>query len=594
MRIFRFKALAVAAAVCIHRKKGDEKMALMGSPASTVAAAAACTWPSAVRGGSCGRAAVFSHSGSTSDRSPWRTTQMLPVHVAAILRRTEWPRVTRPLVRAGRTVTCTRAQRTGLMPTPTMALPEERAAQLSIAPRLQSSFDAGDDAWTAARLQTELSSALAAGGLRGIDLIKAWQVNRHAGVTERGASETDSVDRKEYLVAMKRLCGSGDAWYAMARDASMEAFGLMDRLGDKSLSVRELCRWLDPHGRLIAAGRQKTHPRILATNATRQPLLPVQTGAVEEDGSGDAIVYSPTKLSTRLAAVRAFDPERSEEAARRARPPLWKHKEAPPPPFTSQPKRREAATGETPLSLEDCARGLDARGNPLETPRGARHTTERSAARAVRVAKADSNSAAPKPSSPVSSGATTPPSPRLAPKPLPPPQAPSYLASTLASARESVRPSPRDTAPSIIRSDEWYDAYAQSTATTAPRHSARRTEAAAPPSARAIKPWSALTAEPKDMPTLPTASPFAGMQLAIAQAISDGQNGSVTVTPISAQPKSQSTPSLSHRSTPRENRMARPASAPFRAPHSSRSAVGAKPPPAPLALRGGIVLLTPR
>ena len=41
----------------------------------------------------------------------------------------------------------------------------------------------------------------------------------------------------------------------MARDAALDAFTKMDASGDKSISVTELCRWVDPHGRLIACDR---------------------------------------------------------------------------------------------------------------------------------------------------------------------------------------------------------------------------------------------------------------------------------------------------------------------------------------------------
>jgi len=236
--------------------------------------------------------------------------------------------------------------------------PEDRAAQLSLLPQLQASFDAGDDAWSPSRLQVELNSALGAEGLRGIDLLKAWDVGGGKGGSEMGTDH--QISHKEYLIAFKKLCGGGDAWYTMGRDAAVAAFHKIDKTGDKKISVAELCRWLDPHGRLVAAGRKPSRKlwgrqQVSGLEGGAPPAdeEPSATGSDRPEGAEDdadetascasssVCAYSPTKLSTRLAQVRAFDPEllrgtttKPEPAKPRA--PLWKPKEAPPLP--SQPK----------------------------------------------------------------------------------------------------------------------------------------------------------------------------------------------------------------------------------------------------------------
>jgi len=231
--------------------------------------------------------------------------------------------------------------------------PKDRASRLSLRDRLQESFDADDDAWSTERLRTELATALAAEGLRAIDLLKAWDKNgtdEDGVVTKKGTSD-HSISHKEYLVGLKKVCGgAGDLWYAMARSAAVDAFTKMDRSGDKSISVSELCRWIDPHGRLVAAGRTKSKSGVGSRSNSRAALEPLANGQSnsadrqptggEEVGElvgepageqGIPCCYSPTKFSTRLAQVRAYDPDtahtRSKKGTRPTavrRVPLWK------------------------------------------------------------------------------------------------------------------------------------------------------------------------------------------------------------------------------------------------------------------------------
>ena len=232
--------------------------------------------------------------------------------------------------------------------------PEDRAARLSLVPQLQVSFNAGDDAWTPGRLQVELNAALGAEGLRGVDLLKAWDCGKLDDKLGDGPSVSSmtahlpdrQLSQKEYLIAFKRLCGGGELWYAMARDAAHEAFKMIDKSGDKAIGVAELCRWVDPHGRLVAAGRSKSRKAMAQSTGhgsvvAEKPEARVEDGEEEQHAQSSAsCCYSPTKLSTRIAQIRAFDPDLLKpppKAASRARKPLWEPKELPPPPQVLKP-----------------------------------------------------------------------------------------------------------------------------------------------------------------------------------------------------------------------------------------------------------------
>lgn len=201
------------------------------------------------------------------------------------------------------------------------------AAQLSLVGRIQASFAAGEEAWSAGRLRRELFDALTQAGLRCADLLKAWDKGTKGETA--GRRSDNQISHKEFLVSMKKLCGgadgfeastdadgveqlsSDDMWYGMTKDAAIDAFANMDRSGDKSISVMEMQRWLDPHAKLLQAGSPLKRRR----GATIAPGLEVD--------SDPAPCYSPTKLSTRLAMVRAFEPKTEESSRRRAtrRPP---------------------------------------------------------------------------------------------------------------------------------------------------------------------------------------------------------------------------------------------------------------------------------
>jgi Ca2+-binding EF-hand superfamily protein len=544
--------------------------------------------------------------------------------------------------------------------------PEERAANLSLEPRLRLSADSGDEAWTPSRLQQELGNALAAEGLRGMDLLKAW--DRHGDVKggdtggdkggERGGGASGgagdrSIDKKEYLMAMKRLCGSGELWYSMARDAAVESFAKIDLCGDKSISVRELCKWVDPHGRLIAAGRAKSKKGMHATKTYLIPAQSDSTGGGEEATTAEGVpCYSPTKLSTRLELVRAYDPDLDVVVSKRGRPPLWAPKEAPrppPPPKTvlngrdiSSVTWREPGTrpplapanrtvsGRGELTLDDCYKGIDARGEPVCTT--ARVAIERDAANAVprrampsarsSVQSSASQSAVPLASQSASLSAS-----------LSASQGPSHAASASCSRvmtritlpRDTPhRPSPRTSLnktakPTKSAGSDWYAKYSNATATpaTQPKLSkaAHAAAAAMPSSALALKPWSAISsAKPAAAPPQPPEPPLPpppppvqvpdhdepsrhpqtghqptpagasfprspaelGMHLAFAQATSARHSTvSVTplVTPIGGKTSGNSCPTLNV-VRPHSARLARPVSAPFRTDSGWRSARG--------------------
>ena len=199
------------------------------------------------------------------------------------------------------------------------------AAQLSLAPSIQASFDAGDEPWSASRLRSELFDALAAAGLRCVDLLRAWDKGTKGGESgiALSVSSDNLISNKEFLVAMKKLCGgdsmcaataatagdkvplgSDELWYGMVRDAAVAAFRKMDASGDKSISVQEMQRWLDPHAKLLNVTKN-ANAGATSPGKRRRSITLSQALVTENQVAG----YSPTKLSTRIAAVRAFAPE---------------------------------------------------------------------------------------------------------------------------------------------------------------------------------------------------------------------------------------------------------------------------------------------
>ena len=457
--------------------------------------------------------------------------------------------------------------------------PAERAAQLSLAQKLQSSFDAGDEAWDASRLQKELNKALAAEGLRAVDLVHSWDTGNnqhkklHPHKTLRGSSER-SIDKKEYLTAIKKVCGGKcDAWYVMGREAAMEAFSQMDRTNDGEISTWELCRWLDPHGRLIAGGREKKQvkPSVYAIDSNkRPPLQPVAVSTLIEQAAAanspqHRLAYSPTKLSTRLAMVRSFDPDAMESASK---PRFMADKETKAKPryasetssLNSSRASSTTARQRHALSVDDLARGLDARANPVSLGRRSK----------------------------TSSSTTT---PMLTPASSS--QASSTTASQPSSKEASVHPSPRLT----------------------PRDAAARADAAV----AAIKPWSLITNRDEKVFAKGSVVDEAatGLCAAVAEATATpgrSKHSFSSVTPLYMQtPNSPSCPSLAMPKTARTRTelLARPKSAPFRTnPRGSQSARGKgvtfsmtpivtelpppPPPPAPFQgapLNGGVAVL---
>jgi len=483
--------------------------------------------------------------------------------------------------------------------------PDQRAAKLSLAPRLQASFEAGDAAWTAGRLQTELSSLLAAEGLRGLDVLKAWDAE----------GENGAISKKEYLMALKSMCGGGtEQWYALARDAAVQAFLSIDVSGDRSVSASELCRWLDPHGRLISAGRKRASQRAIGT--ARAPLQSLasddsNTATNDEDQTqaDPALAYSPTKLSTRIAQVRAFDPcpPDSLAAMRKRRRPLWAPKEVP-----------EAVVGPVLLNGKDVSK-LRWR---QPSGRAVRSTTVSDAA-ARGHSDDDVKEAA---AAPPATSTSAPPSARVAPKPPPMRPTPTTTPGTAASgAVVAARPSPRlvtrprvrpqsaraATVPRCVSTNReernWYDHYL---ALAKERHAAQCERAAAagassasastaplPASARSILPWSALTRQViAEGGTVRGGGEPSQSAAEVTMGFPAGGPMQVSVTPLTTpRPSSmhRSAPTLNS-SMPRQPRLARPVSAPFRTEAGGRMAAarGAMVQPAATpVLHGGVVAL---
>jgi Ca2+-binding EF-hand superfamily protein len=222
--------------------------------------------------------------------------------------------------------------------------PSERdlASRLSLVPRLQASFDAGDQAWSAGRLRSELHAELGLVGLRVVDLLRAWDTGTKAD--EKDERNDDLISHREFLIALKKLAGGGELWYQMGRDGAVAAFGRMDRSGDKSISVGELQRWLDPHSKLAFVPHRRwdgadcpssplKRDRRTAFHAHAGGAAKTEEEEEEEEEEG-SLCYSPTKISTRLAQVRAYAPDmdRASRLAARLSRPRWP---AAPPPSSS-------------------------------------------------------------------------------------------------------------------------------------------------------------------------------------------------------------------------------------------------------------------
>ena len=262
------------------------------------------------------------------------------------------------------------------------------AAALSLVPRIESSHAAGDEPWRASRLRQELLHLLTGAQLRCVDLLRAMDRDESGKEGERARSRRggdQTVSSKEWMLALKRLCGGGGAgaggggagdtgveshggdgagpklssdelWYGMTRDAAREAFGKMDKSGDRAVTIVELQRWLDPHATLMAqrSGSQSTRLQSIEAHLSSASLqssasLPALTKAARAASASSSVVsfadsfweetlsppscqgvgsfsdeasidsggsYSPTPLSKRLAAVRSFIEPVTDEASR--------------------------------------------------------------------------------------------------------------------------------------------------------------------------------------------------------------------------------------------------------------------------------------
>ena len=198
---------------------------------------------------------------------------------------------------------------------------EAVATGLTLVPQVSKSADDGEEPWTGMRLRAELHDALAAAKLRCVDLLRSWDKNGsgpskgQGGVSIVEAQRADNlISQKEFLIGMKRLVGGGKEedgtdhlWYGYVRDAAVSAFARMDRSGDRSISVTEMQHWIDPHMKLLM--KQPLPAAVSSPLKRRRSARFLDDPHGDKALADDGLAYSPTRLSMRLAQVRAFEPE---------------------------------------------------------------------------------------------------------------------------------------------------------------------------------------------------------------------------------------------------------------------------------------------
>ena len=90
----------------------------------------------------------------------------------------------------------------------------------------------GND-WDEVRLHNELKELFDARGLHATDVVRAW------------AGDDNVMSRSEFCSNLKKLVDDEALWYSQVRGAAFEAFDTIDSADDGSISVVELCQWLD-------------------------------------------------------------------------------------------------------------------------------------------------------------------------------------------------------------------------------------------------------------------------------------------------------------------------------------------------------------
>lgn len=115
---------------------------------------------------------------------------------------------------------------------------QRRAAMmnLSIANRVVED----EEAWDETRLHAELKNLLQTQGLMSTDLVRAW------------SGDDNIISKREFLQGMKKLIDNEKLWYTELRGAVTDAFETIDSADDGTVSIAELCAWLDSEdGRIL-------------------------------------------------------------------------------------------------------------------------------------------------------------------------------------------------------------------------------------------------------------------------------------------------------------------------------------------------------
>ena len=192
-----------------------------------------------------------------------------------------------------------------------LSVAERRAKQamnMDLKGKLQASMDDGDEEWDASRLQAEIHNLLYDNGLLSIDLVRAWDRGSKSDV-----SGDSQVTKHEYAVSLKKMVDDEDLWYSHCRKAAIKAFSIMDASGDGAVSLSELCKWIDPHNRLLSNSR-----KIRAqANAEKHASTPEKRAMLMRQST--------------MQGVDTGNPFEKKKEKKRAQP-LWAPRVPPPPP----------------------------------------------------------------------------------------------------------------------------------------------------------------------------------------------------------------------------------------------------------------------
>lgn len=142
--------------------------------------------------------------------------------------------------------------------------------------------------WDVERLRLLFVEAIRSSGAKIIDILEAWDesgdgvlsrkefVRSTKSLLLRGevgvvldydASTLEQADLQERLTPLEKL------WYARVRDATTDAFKVIDASGDGTINISEMCRWLDPSGKLLRhVNANEDETEALAAAARPRPL----------------------------------------------------------------------------------------------------------------------------------------------------------------------------------------------------------------------------------------------------------------------------------------------------------------------------------